>query len=68
MYICSYTGPKSVVCVCENPHFPSKSGERNTRGVLGDGGEVVLGQNGSCPLVFTITESFPRLLDRGSAL
>lgn len=38
MDICSYTGPKSAVCAGENAHFPLKSGERNTRGVLGDGG------------------------------
>ncbi len=37
---------------------------RNTRGVLGDGGGVILGQNGNCPLVIMIAETFSRLLDR----
>lgn len=29
------------------------------KGVLGDAGDVILGQNGSCPMVIMNTETFP---------
>lgn len=54
MVICSYTGPNLLyVWKCT---FSVISDERNT---LGDAGDVILGQNGSCPLVIMNTETFP---------
>lgn len=57
MVICSYTGPNLLyVWKCT---FSIISDKRNTWGVLGDAGDDIFGQNGSCPLVIMNTETFP---------